>query len=130
MSTLDQYDYHLPRELIAQEPLAARSDARLLVVSRKTGAIEHYHVRDLPDLLRADDTLVLNDSRVIPARLIGYRTRTEGRWQGLFLREDKDTGIWEVLTKTRGKLTEGRNHYGRGSERFARDASASRFAYR
>ena len=102
MSEIDDYDYDLPRELIAQEPLPTRSDARLLVVTRRSGEVDHAHVRDLPDLLRADDALVLNDSRVIPARLVGFRTRTKGRWQGLFLRDDGDTGIWEILTKTRG----------------------------
>ena len=107
MSEIDLYDYELPRERIAQEPLASRSDARLMLVNRSSGEIEHYHVRDLPDLLRSEDTLVLNDSRVIPARMIGFRTRTKGRWQGLFLREDADSGIWEVLTKTRGKLVAG-----------------------
>lgn len=104
MSELDLYDYDLPRERIAQEPLSVRSDARLMLVNRKSGEIEHHHVRDLPDLLRADDVLVLNDSRVIPAKLVGYRTQTKGRWQGLFLRSDVGSGVWEVLTRTRGKL--------------------------
>lgn len=107
MSELDLYDYELPRELIAQEPLPVRSDARLMLVDRSTGSIEHHHVRDLPDLLRVNDTLVLNDSRVIPAKLVGYRTTTQGRWQGLYLRSDPETGIWEVLTKTRGTLAPG-----------------------
>ncbi len=107
MSEIDLYDYELPRERIAQEPLSSRSDARLMVIHRGSGEIEHFHVRDLPDLLRSEDTLVLNDSRVIPARMVGFRTRTQGRWQGLFLREDTDAGIWEVLTKTRGKLVAG-----------------------
>lgn len=107
MSEIDQYDYHLPRELIAQEPLNNRSDARLMLINRASGEIQHHHVRDLPDLLRSEDTLVLNDSRVIPARMVGYRTRTGGRWQGLFLRQDSETGIWEVLTKTRGTLVAG-----------------------
>ena len=104
MSEIDLYDYELPRELIAQEPLPTRSDARLMVVNRKKESIEHQYVRDLPDLLRGDDALVLNNSRVIPARLVGFRTRTRGRWQGLFLREDSESGIWEILTKTRGTL--------------------------
>ncbi|MGI9470200.1 MAG: tRNA preQ1(34) S-adenosylmethionine ribosyltransferase-isomerase QueA [Rubripirellula sp.] len=107
MNEIDQYDYDLPRQLIAQDPLATRSDSRLMLVDRSTGEIDHYHVRDLPDLLQPRDTLVLNNSRVIPARLVGYRTATRGRWQGLFLREDSDTGIWEILTKTRGKLKPG-----------------------
>ncbi|MEO1528006.1 MAG: tRNA preQ1(34) S-adenosylmethionine ribosyltransferase-isomerase QueA [Planctomycetota bacterium] len=107
MSELDLYDYELPRERIAQDPLANRSDARLMVVNRRSGEIQHHYVRDLPDLLRAEDVLVLNDSRVIAARLVGFRTRTRGRWQGLFLREDTEAGVWEVLTKTRGTLVEG-----------------------
>ncbi|MCO8122169.1 tRNA preQ1(34) S-adenosylmethionine ribosyltransferase-isomerase QueA [Stieleria sp. TO1_6] len=107
MSEIDQYDYELARERIAQEPLATRSDARLMVVHRGSGEIEHFHVRDLPDLLRSEDTLVLNDSRVIPARMVGFRTKTMGRWQGLYLRQDSESGIWEVLTKTRGKLVAG-----------------------
>ena len=107
MSDIKDYDYELPRELIAQEPLATRSDARLMLVDRKSGEIDHYHVRDLPELLRADDVLVMNNSKVVPARLVGYRTRTGGKWQGLFLRSDTETGIWEVLTKTRGTLEPG-----------------------
>lgn len=107
MSEIDLYDYTLPRERIAQEPLATRSDARLMLVDRSAGTIDHYHVRDLPELLRAEDALVLNNSRVIPARMVGYRTATGGRWQGLFLRSDPETGVWEVLTKTRGKLEPG-----------------------
>jgi len=107
MSELDLYDYDLPRQLIAQDPLSTRSDARLMLVDRSSGQIDHYHVRDLPELLQAGDTLVLNNSRVVPARLVGYRTGTRGRWQGLFLRADASTGIWEVLTKTRGKLPPG-----------------------
>ncbi len=107
MSDLDQYDYELPRELIAQDPLATRTDARLMLVDRQSGCIDHYHVRDLPELLRPTDTLVLNNSRVVPARLVGYRASTAGRWQGLFLRADESSGVWEVLTKTRGKLQVG-----------------------
>lgn len=107
MNELDLYDYDLPRELIAQEPKATRSDARLMVVNRSSGQIDHYYVRDLPELLSSDDVLVLNNSRVVPARLVGYRTSTRGRWQGLFLRADEATGVWEVLTKTRGKLQPG-----------------------
>ncbi|TWU34435.1 tRNA preQ1(34) S-adenosylmethionine ribosyltransferase-isomerase QueA [Novipirellula artificiosorum] len=107
MSDIELYDYELPRERIAQEPLATRSDARLMLVDRKHQSIDHYYVRDLPELLTADDTLVLNNTRVIPARLVGYRTDTGGRWQGLFLQADAATGAWEVLTKTRGSLKSG-----------------------
>lgn len=107
MHSIELYDYTLPRERIAQEPLRNRVDARLMVIHRTSGLIEHHHVRDLPELLRAEDSLVLNNSRVVPARLVGYRTRTKGRWQGLYLRSDAATGVWELLTKTRGSLKTG-----------------------
>ncbi|MCA9128148.1 MAG: tRNA preQ1(34) S-adenosylmethionine ribosyltransferase-isomerase QueA [Planctomycetales bacterium] len=105
-SDVELYRYELPRELIAQHPLEHRIDARLLLVHRQSGEIEHFYVRDLPDLLRSGDALVLNDSKVIPARLTGTRTSTGGRWEGLFLREN-DQGVWEILSKTRGRLTAG-----------------------
>src|SRR6476659_9997511 len=106
MSDLDQYDYHLPREFIAQQPLKARQDARLLVVNRQEASIEHAYVRDLPQYLAAGDALVLNETRVIPARLVGRRERTGARWTGLFLSADEH-GNWQVLSKTRGKLEAG-----------------------
>ena len=106
MSDLDQYDYELPEELIAQHPLPSRTDARLLVVDRKSGALTHAHVRDLPEFLRPGDCLVLNDTRVVPARLVGRRAATGGRWTGLFLSADAQ-GDWLVLGKTRGKLQPG-----------------------
>src|SRR4029078_2536347 len=106
MSELDQYDYTLPRDLIAQHPLARRSDARLMVVNRASGEIEHRHVRDLPEILRPSDCLVFNDTKVIPARLVGRRDRTNARWTGLFLAYDEH-GVWQVLSKTRGKLEPG-----------------------
>ena len=106
MSGLSQYDYELPSELIAQQPLANRSDARLLVVDRQRQTISHSHVRNLPEHLRAGDAIVLNDTRVVPARLVGRRTQTGGRWQGLYLEAD-ESGNWLVMSKTRGKLTAG-----------------------
>ena len=106
MTELDQYDYDLPRELIAQFPLANRTDARLLVVNRQTQELAHSHVRDLPEYLRKGDLLVLNDTKVIPARLVGRRERTGGRWTGLYLETD-EAGIWRIMGKTRGKLEAG-----------------------
>lgn len=100
------FDYHLPRELIAQQPLRNRTDARLMVVDRQRQKIFHHHVRDLPELLRAPDALVLNNTKVIPAQLSGFRTSTGGRWKGLFLRADEN-GHWRVVCKTRGKLSPG-----------------------
>lgn len=106
MTDTSDYDYDLPPELVAQQPLATRSDARLLVVDRATGSLDHRHVRDLPEILRAGDCLVLNDTRVVPARLVGRRARTGGRWEGLFLSSDA-AGLWRLLAHTRGKLAGG-----------------------
>ena len=106
MSELDHYDYHLPRELIAQHPLARRSDARLMIVARGDETIRHAYVRDLPELLSPRDALVFNDTRVIPARLVGRRDRTGARWSGLFLAADEH-GVWQILSKTRGKMEPG-----------------------
>lgn len=106
MSLTPFYDYDLPRELIAQEPLRNRADARLMVVDRGRQKISHWHVRDLPEMLRGGDTLVLNNTKVIPAQLYGRRKNTGGQWQGLFLRADAD-GHWRIVCKTRGRLVPG-----------------------
>ena len=103
MGDADLYDYDLPAELIAQEPLARRDDARLLVVRRADGAIMHRQVRDLTELLQPGDLVVTNDTRVVPARLIGRRSATTGRWEGLFLGVDQETGAWQMLAQTRGR---------------------------
>ncbi|MCG8450784.1 MAG: tRNA preQ1(34) S-adenosylmethionine ribosyltransferase-isomerase QueA [Pirellulales bacterium] len=96
-------EYTLPAELVAQEPLKNRVDARLMLVDRQRQSIDHYHVRDLPRLLRAGDRLVLNDTKVIPAQLRGFRASTGGRWQGLFLGLAGE-GDWKLVCKTRGRL--------------------------
>jgi S-adenosylmethionine:tRNA ribosyltransferase-isomerase len=106
MSELDQYDYVLPRELIAQSPLPHRADARLLVADRAAKSLAHKHVRDLPEILLKGDCLVLNDARVVPARLVGYRTATRGHWEGLFI-ESSPEGLWKIVCKTRGRLVPG-----------------------
>lgn len=106
MSEVDRYDYELPRHLVAQQPLVNRADARLLVAVRATGELSHRHFRDLPELVRPGDCLVLNDTRVVPARLVGHRTSTGGRWEGLFLESDPH-GLWRILAKSRGKIVPG-----------------------
>jgi S-adenosylmethionine:tRNA ribosyltransferase-isomerase len=106
MSDADLYDYDLPRELIAQRPLAERAAARLLVLRRAEGTIEHRRIADLPTLLSAGDLLVVNDTRVVPARLVGRRAATGGRWEGLFLQVESDgphSGAWRLLAQTRGR---------------------------
>lgn len=100
------FDYDLPRELIAQEPLANRTDARLMVVDRGEQRITHWHVRDLPEILQPGDQLVLNNTKVIPAQLVGRRQATGGQWQGLFLRAEPQ-GHWRIVCKTRGRLSPG-----------------------
>src|SRR5262245_55383658 len=97
-------DYDLPPELIAQEPAAERDRARLLVVRRTVGWLSHHTFADLPELLAPGDLLVLNDTKVVPARLLGRRERTGGKWEGLFLCESE--GMWEMLSQTRGTLVE------------------------
>jgi len=106
MDDLTAYNYELPAELIAQHPLPERDTARLLVVGRKTGRLEHRTIADLPDLLHPGDCLVFNDTRVVPARLFGTRESTGGKWEGLFLSVD-DSGRWKLIGQTRGRLQPG-----------------------
>jgi S-adenosylmethionine:tRNA ribosyltransferase-isomerase len=103
---LADFDYDLPPHLIAQEPRAERDQSRLLVVRRRDAALSHHVFHELPELLTPGDLLVLNDTRVLPARLRGRRARTGGKWEGLFLREHAG-GIWELMSQTRGRLREG-----------------------
>ncbi len=100
------YDYELPAELIAKEPLPERDASRLLVLDRQTGAIQHRGIRGLADLLRPGDCLVLNDTRVLPARLIGRRANTGGKWEGLYLGQ-AENGDWRLIGQTRGYLKSG-----------------------
>jgi len=97
-----ELDFDLPDDLIAQHPVEPREHSRLMVVHRATGRIEHYRFSELPTILDSRDILARNNSRVIPARLIGHRELTGGKWEGLFLRELAD-GTWEVLASTRGR---------------------------
>jgi S-adenosylmethionine:tRNA ribosyltransferase-isomerase len=94
------FDYDLPAGLIAQLPVEPRDAARLLVVRRDEGTLEHSFVRDLPRLLSPADIVVFNDTRVIPARLTGTRDDTGGKWEALVL-ADRD-GLWECMAQTRG----------------------------
>ncbi|CAG0994556.1 S-adenosylmethionine:tRNA ribosyltransferase-isomerase [Phycisphaerales bacterium] len=96
-------DYDLPEDHIATRPVEPRDAARMMVV-HTGGAVEHRFVRDLPEFLRAGDLLVLNSTRVLPARFIGERADTRGRVEGLYLRDDADG--WDVLLRAR-RLREG-----------------------
>jgi S-adenosylmethionine:tRNA ribosyltransferase-isomerase len=98
-----QFDYELPPHLIAQHPAPQRDQSRLLVMRRGGPVVAHRVFADLPEFLSHGDLLVLNDTRVVPARLLGHRADTGGKWEGLFLRETAD-GLWELLSQTRGRL--------------------------
>lgn len=104
MKTAD-FDYELPQELIAQTPLAQRDSSRLLTLDKQSGAREHLHFHDLPKLLRPGDCLVMNDSRVLPARLIGHR-ETGGACEVLLL-IDRGDNLWECLVRPGRKLKPG-----------------------
>ena len=104
MKTSD-FDFQLPEELIAQTPLERRDASRLLTLDRESGAVGHHHFYDLPRFLRPGDCLVLNDSRVLPARLIGHRP-TGGACEVLLL-VDKGGDLWECLVRPGRKLKPG-----------------------
>ena len=99
------FDFHLPDELIAQHAVEPRDSSRMLRVDRATGATSHHQFRDIESFLQPGDCLVVNNTRVVPARLYGTRAQTGGRWEGLFLQED--SGRWQVMARTRGKPAEG-----------------------
>ena len=99
------FDFYLPEELIAQTPLEKRDGSRLLVLDKESGAMEHRHFYDLPEYLRAGDCLVLNNSRVLPARLIG--TRSGGGAVELVLLRDLGEGRWECLSRPGRKTKPG-----------------------
>jgi S-adenosylmethionine:tRNA ribosyltransferase-isomerase len=103
---IDQFDYDLPPHLIAQHPAPQRDQSRLLVLQRGGPVVAHHLFIDLADLLNPGDLLILNDTRVMAARLLGRRGSTGGKWEGLFLHETPD-GLWELLSQTRGHLTVG-----------------------
>ena len=95
---LSDFNYELPEELIAQEPLPDRSSSRLLVLDRNDGSMEHRVFSDLPEYLQKGDCLVLNNTRVIPARLLGAREDTGGKIEFVILNNVRGD-IWEVILK-------------------------------
>lgn len=97
MRTHDFY-YHLPEELIAQEPIKERSSSRLMILNKKNGEIEHKHFYDIVDYLNEGDCLILNDTRVLPARLYGVKEETGGAIEFLLLNK-RTLNEWEVILK-------------------------------
>ena len=102
----DDFDYNLPEELIAQTPLKQRDASRLMVLDKKTGSIEHKHFSDIIDYLDEGDTLVLNDTKVLPARLIGEKEDTKAVIEILLLKNIENDD-WECLTKPARRIKEG-----------------------
>lgn len=103
---LEDFDYELPEEFIAQEPLDDRAAAKLMVLSKESGAVEHRVFSDVTSLLKPGDCLVLNDTRVIPARLIGAKEKTGGAIEMLLLKRINTTD-WEVALKPGKRAKEG-----------------------
>ena len=95
---LDEFDYDLPQDLIAQTPLEKRDSSKLLVLDKNTGEVEHKHFTDILDYMESGDTLVLNDTKVLPARLIGAKEETNAVIEVLLLK-DIQNDTWEALTK-------------------------------
>lgn len=100
---VSDFDYELPEELIAQDPIEDRSSSRLLMLDKKTGAIEHHIFRDIIDALNQGDCLVINNTRVIPARLLGVKEDTGAAIEVLLLKR-RDNDIWETLVKPGKKM--------------------------
>ena len=100
------FDYELPEELIAQDPLEDRSSSRLMVLDRKTGDVEHRHFRDILDYLNPGDCLVINNTKVIPARLYGAKEDTQAKIEVLLLKR-KENDVWETLVKPGKKAKPG-----------------------
>ena len=105
MST-DDFDYNLPKELIAQTPLENRDEAKLLVLDKKTGQITHEKFYNIIDYLNPGDALVINDTKVIPARIIGEKEDT-GAVIELLLLKDINNNTWECLAKPQKRLKVG-----------------------
>src|SRR5271167_3426449 len=104
---LSELDYDLPEELIAQEPLARRDEARLLVLDRKSKSIEHSRFYKLGNHLREGDLIVLNDTRVLPARIYA-RKESGGRVEVLFVRPvEEPKGAWMAMVRAHRGLKEG-----------------------
>lgn len=108
------FDFYLPEELIAQTPLEKRDGSRLLILDKESGAMEHRHFYDLPEYLHVGDCLVLNNSRVLPARLIG--TRPGGGAVELVLLRDLGEGRWECLSRPGRKTKPGTELFFGGGE--------------
>lgn len=103
---IELFDFYLPEELIAQTPLKNRAESKMLTLNRKTGEIRHHHFKDIVDYLQPGDTLVLNDTKVLPARLFGIKKETGAKIEVLLLKQ-LENDRWETLVKPGKKLRVG-----------------------
>lgn len=103
---VDLFDFHLPEELIAQTPLTDRTSSRLMVLDKETGAITHDIFKNLKSYLKPGDCLVLNDTRVLPARLMGEKEGTGANIEVLLLKQ-QEGDVWETLVKPAKRIKEG-----------------------
>ncbi len=109
---LSQFDFQLPKELLSEYPSENRDEARLMVVDRKTGKIEHKLFKDLIDYFEPEDLLVMNDTKVFPARLYGNKEKTGARIEVFLLRElNPETRLWDVLVDPARKIRIGNKLY-------------------
>jgi S-adenosylmethionine:tRNA ribosyltransferase-isomerase len=109
---VDLFDFHLPEELIAQTPLADRSSSRLLVLNKENGALEHDIFKNIQNYLKPGDCLVLNDTKVLPARLFGEKEDTGAKIEVLLLKQLEDDR-WETLIKPAKRIKKGMKiHFG------------------
>ncbi len=103
---LTDFDYMLPEELIAQHPADKRENSRMMVLDRTAGTIEHKHFYDIIDYLRPGDLMVLNDSKVIPARIFGFKEKTGGKVEVL-LTKRLEGDVWEAMVRPGRRLKTG-----------------------
>ncbi|MBR6407000.1 MAG: tRNA preQ1(34) S-adenosylmethionine ribosyltransferase-isomerase QueA [Clostridia bacterium] len=102
------FNYHLPQELIAQQPIEKRDHSRMMLINRRTGEIAHRHFYDLTDYLKKGDCLILNDSKVLPARLLGQRADTGSDIELLLLNQREEL-VWEVIAGPGKKAKPGKH---------------------
>ena len=103
---VDLFYYHLPEELIAQTPLKDRTSSRLMILNKENGSITHDVFKNISAYLRKGDCLVLNDTRVLPARLLGVKEETGAKIEVLLLKQ-KDGDVWETLVKPAKRIKKG-----------------------
>ncbi len=106
MMKVDLFDFHLPEELIAQTPLEKRAESRLLVLNKQTGEMEHDIFKNIIDHIQPGDCLVLNDTRVLPARLFGLKQETGAKIEVLLLKQEEND-VWETLIKPAKRVKKG-----------------------